>query len=56
MELMNVVLLIPPNHFDTNEDLNALVYTAMTRAKENLIILNTMNVIKSLGKNIQKME
>ena len=39
-ELQNVVLIIPPN--DTNDcgNLDSLIYTALTRVKHNIIVLN----------------
>lgn len=51
-ELNNIVILIPPNAPGSKENLDAVVYTAMTRTKENLIVLNTNNRYNKFGDDL----
>jgi len=39
-ELLNIVLFIPKRAPDSNKKLDAIVYTAITRTRENLLVLN----------------
>jgi superfamily I DNA and RNA helicase len=39
-ELLNIVLYIPKKAPESNKKLDAVVYTAMTRTRENLIVIN----------------
>ena len=50
-EALHVVLLIPEQWRD-EENLDALVYTAMTRTRENLIVLNCNKRYVEYGKNL----
>lgn len=48
-ELANIILFIPESHQETNERFDSLVYTALTRAKENLIVLNAHDRYETFG-------
>ncbi|MNY72039.1 hypothetical protein D3C86_2105030 [compost metagenome] len=47
-ESLNIVLFIPPSHPDL-EALDAIVYTAMTRARQKLYVLNAHPRYASFG-------
>ena len=53
-ELLNIVLFIPAKAPETNKRLDALVYTALTRTRENLIILNANKRYNNLGEKFPK--
>jgi len=53
-ELLNIVLFIPAKAPETNRKLDALVYTALTRAKENLIVLNANKRYHDYGDKFPK--
>ena len=53
-ELLNIVLFIPAKAPETNKRLDALVYTALTRTRENLIILNSNTRYNSFGDKFPK--
>lgn len=48
-ELLNIILFIPARAPETNKKLDALVYTAITRTRENLIVLNANNRYNNFG-------
>jgi len=50
-EVPNVILVIPPVMRNTQELGNCLIYTAMTRARENLIIINLNKLYNEFGKS-----
>lgn len=53
-ELLNIVLLIPERAPESNKKLDAIVYTALTRTRENLIILNSNKRYNSFGNKFPK--
>lgn len=53
-ELLNVVLLIPAKAPESNTKLDAVVYTALTRTRENLIILNANKRYENFGQKLPK--
>lgn len=53
-ELLNIVLFIPAKVSETNKRLDALVYTALTRTRENLIILNANKRYNDFGDKFPK--
>ena len=53
-ELLNIVLFIPEKAPETNKRLDAIVYTALTRTRENLIILNSNRRYKEFGEKFPK--
>ncbi len=48
-ELQNVVLVIPPYEEDEHVSLDSLIYTALTRVKHNIIVLNQNKKYSSFG-------
>jgi superfamily I DNA/RNA helicase len=53
-ELLNIVLFIPSRASESNKKLDALVYTALTRTRENLIILNSNKRYNQFGEKFPK--
>lgn len=53
-ELPNIVLFIPNKAPESNKKLDAIVYTAMTRTRENLIILNANKRYNEFGLKFPK--
>jgi hypothetical protein len=53
-ELLNIVLFIPSRAPESNKKLDAIVYTALTRTRENLIILNANKRYTEFGKKFPK--
>jgi hypothetical protein len=53
-ELLNIVLFIPSRTNESNKKLDALVYTALTRTRENLIILNSNKRYNQFGEKFPK--
>jgi hypothetical protein len=53
-ELLNIVLFIPERAPDSNKKLDAIVYTALTRTRENVIILNANQRYYSFGDKLPK--
>jgi hypothetical protein len=49
-ELLNIVLLIPDSYSSNIEKLDAIIYTAMTRTRENLIVINSNSRYSDFGK------
>ena len=40
-EVLNVILYIPENYFGSDDVYDKIVYTAMTRTRQNLIVINS---------------
>lgn len=53
-ELLNIVLFIPEHSTDSNKKLDSIVYTALTRTRENLIILNSNKRYNNFGDKFPK--
>ncbi|TKK65430.1 hypothetical protein FC093_20175 [Ilyomonas limi] len=53
-ELLNIVLFIPEKAPESNKKLDAIVYTALTRTRENVIILNTNKRYHAFGNKFPK--
>lgn len=53
-ELLNIVLFIPEKAPENNKKLDAIVYTALTRTRENLIILNANKRYENFGEKFPK--
>ncbi len=53
-ELLNIVLYIPENSPDSNKKLDAIVYTAITRTRENLIVFNANKRYAKFGTKFPK--
>ncbi len=53
-ELLNIILFIPTKAPETNKRLDALIYTALTRTRENLIILNANKRYNNFGEKFPK--
>lgn len=53
-ELLNIVLYIPKRAPESNKKLDAIVYTAITRTRENLIVLNSNNRYVEFGEKFPK--
>jgi len=53
-ELLNIVLLIPQSYADNVNKLDAIVYTAITRTRENLIVLNINKRYSEFGKHFPR--
>ncbi|MBD2766806.1 NERD domain-containing protein [Hymenobacter sp. BT664] len=53
-ELKNIVLFIPEHAPESNAQLHSIVYTALTRTRENLIVLNSNHLYQEFGENLPK--
>lgn len=53
-ELLNIVIFIPERAPESNKKLDAIVYTAITRTRENLIILNANKRYNAFGSKFPK--
>jgi len=53
-ELLNIVLYIPKKAPESNNRLDAIVYTAITRTRENLIVLNSHRRYDEFGDRFPK--
>ena len=53
-ELLNIVLFIPRKAPESNKKLDALVYTALTRTRENIIVLNANDRYNDFGEKFPK--
>ena len=53
-ELLNIILFIPERTPENNKKLDAIVYTALTRTRENVIILNSNKRYNSFGEKFPK--
>ena len=53
-ELLNIILYIPKRAPESNKKLDAIVYTAITRTRENLIVLNSNNRYNQFGEKFPK--
>lgn len=53
-ELLNIVLYIPKKAPESNTKLDSIIYTAITRTRENLIVLNANKRYNEFGKQFPK--
>jgi hypothetical protein len=53
-ELLNVVLFIPATISDNNLNIDSIIYTALTRTRENLIVLNSNQRYYEFGEELPK--
>ena len=53
-ELKNIVLFIPEHTPESNAQLHSIVYTALTRTRENLIVLNSNHLYQEFGEKLPK--
>jgi len=53
-ELLNIILFIPSRAPESNKKLDAIVYTALTRTRENVIILNANTRYNEFGEKFPK--
>lgn len=53
-KLLNIILLIPERAPESNKKLDAVVYTALTRTRENVIILNANKRYNAFGDKFSK--
>lgn len=53
-ELLNIILFIPERASESNKRLDSIVYTALTRTRENVIILNSNKRYNSFGEKFPK--
>ena len=53
-ELLNIILFIPKKAPESNKKLDAIVYTAITRTRENLIVLNANKRYSEFGEKFPK--
>jgi hypothetical protein len=53
-ELLNIIMYIPDQAAESDTQLDAMVYTALTRTKENLIVLNANPRYQKFGKVFPK--
>jgi hypothetical protein len=54
-ELANIVLFVPERAPETNSKLDAIVYTAITRTRENLIVINANRRYNDFGEKFPKL-
>lgn len=53
-ELLNIVLFVPEQAPENNKKLDAIVYTALTRTRENVIIINSNKRYYEFGHQFPK--
>lgn len=53
-ELLNIVLFIPARAPESNVKLDSIIYTALTRTRENLIVLNSNKRYREFGEKFPK--
>lgn len=53
-ELLNIILFIPSRAPESNIKLDAIIYTALTRTRENLIVLNSHKRYHQFGERFPK--
>lgn len=53
-ELLNIILFIPKRASESNKKLDAIIYTAITRTRENLIVLNANKRYSEFGQKFPK--
>lgn len=51
-EVLNVILYIPENYYGASDIYDRVVYTAMTRTRQNLIVINANNRYLDFGKKL----
>lgn len=52
-ELTNIIIITPESHINLSEDLDKLIYTALTRARQNLIVFNRHPKYRLYGEDCQ---
>ncbi len=53
-EVLNVILYIPEKFIGSDEEYDKVVYTAMTRTRQNLIVINANKRYKAFGEGLPK--
>ncbi|NUY82472.1 UvrD-helicase domain-containing protein [Flavobacterium sp. MAH-1] len=53
-EVLNVILFIPEKYFGGDEAVDKIVYTAMTRTRQNLIVINSNKKYNEFGSGLSK--
>lgn len=53
-ELINIIMYVSPGHQEALSNLDAMVYTALTRTRENLIVLNANSRYEEFGEQFPK--
>lgn len=53
-EVLNVILFIPEEFYGSQELYNRVIYTALTRTRQNLIVINAHEYYKEFGERISK--
>jgi hypothetical protein len=53
-EVLNVILYIPENYYGEDDVYDKVVYTAMTRTRQNLIVINANNRYFEFGDTLSK--
>ena len=53
-DVLNVIMLIPSNYYGSTELFDKQVYVAMTRTRQNLIVLNANERFKKFGEQLPK--
>lgn len=53
-ELLNIILFIPQKAPENNKKMDSVIYTAITRTKENLIVLNANKRYERFGEKFPK--
>lgn len=51
-EVLNVIIYIPEMHTENSSSMDSIVYTALTRTRENVIVLNANDRYKNYGKTL----
>jgi len=53
-EVLNVILYIPKNYYESDNVYDQIVYTAMTRTRQNLIVINANKRYSEFGDGLSK--
>jgi superfamily I DNA/RNA helicase len=53
-EVLNVILYIPENYYESDDVYDQIVYTAMTRTRQNLIVINANKRYWEFGNGLSK--
>lgn len=53
-EVLNVILYIPENYYGSDDVYDKIVYTAMTRTRQNLIVINANKRYLEFGEGLSK--
>lgn len=54
-EVLNVILYIPENYYGGDDAFDKIVYTAMTRTRQNLIVINSNKRYSDFGNGLSNM-